>query len=182
MAFSELSEICVCLRGREGGGDKTDLLPSFFACLHSVGKNPDKLLLCQFCEDFAAQKATLMCSECEFFYCGTCFDSYHPSKGPLAGHTVGPPVLKPPKRNEENLKCVEHKKEKLALYCLVCKAAVCYMCKEYGSHKGHDVELLDPVFNKIKVLEDALIVVCSVCVHVCVCEFMRLCVCACVCM
>lgn len=111
----------------------------------------DEHLLCQFCEDFSPQKATLTCNECTFLYCGACFDACHPSRGPLAGHTVGPAVARPVKRKEESLQCQEHKQERLALYCFGCKEAVCYMCKEYGQHQGHTVELLEPVFRKAKV-------------------------------
>ncbi|XP_068681372.1 E3 ubiquitin-protein ligase TRIM9-like [Montipora foliosa] len=114
------------------------------------GQAPEELLLCQFCEDYSPQKATLTCNECAFLYCGKCFDACHPSRGPLAGHTVGPAVAKPLKRKEESLQCQQHKQEKLALYCFDCKEPVCYMCKEYGYHNGHAVELLEPVFRKAK--------------------------------
>lgn len=115
------------------------------------GEAPEDSLLCQFCEDYSPQKATLTCNECAFLYCGTCFDACHPSKGPLAGHTIGPAVARPVRRKEESLQCQQHKEERLALYCFDCKAPVCYLCKEYGHHKGHNVELLDPVFRKVKV-------------------------------
>ena len=71
----------------------------------------------------------------------------------MAGHTIGPAVARPVKRKEESLQCQLHKEEKLALYCVDCKAPVCYLCKEYGHHKEHNVELLDPVFRKAKVTE-----------------------------
>ena len=49
------------------------------------------------------------------------------------------------------MQCQQHKEEKLALYCFDCKVPVCYLCKEYGHHKGHQVELLEPVFKNTKV-------------------------------
>ena len=116
-----------------------------------AGQAPEEPILCQFCEDYSPQKATLTCNECAFLYCGTCFDSCHPSKGPLADHTIGPAVAKPSKRKEKSLQCQQHKEEKLALYCFACNEPVCYLCKEYGNHKGHNVELLDPVFRNAKV-------------------------------
>lgn len=116
-----------------------------------LGQAPEEPLLCQFCEDYSPQKATLMCNECAFLYCGTCFDACHPSKGPLADHTIGPAVAKPQKRQEKSMQCQQHKEEKLALYCFVCKEPVCYLCKEYGTHKGHNMELLEPVFRNAKV-------------------------------
>ena len=119
--------------------------------LRFPGKAENRALLCQFCEDVTPQKATVMCSECDFRYCGTCFDACHPSKGPLASHTVSAPVEKSLRKNETELSCAEHKKEKLALYCVPCEAAVCYLCKECGGHRGHEVELLEGVFKKAKV-------------------------------
>lgn len=116
-----------------------------------TGQAPEEPLLCQFCEDYSPQKATLSCNECAFLYCGTCFDACHPSKGPLADHTIGPAVARPQKRKETSMQCQQHKEEKLALYCFDCKVPVCYLCKEYGHHKGHQVELLEPVFKNTKV-------------------------------
>lgn len=116
-----------------------------------TGQAPEEPLLCQFCEDYSPQKATLSCDECAFLYCGTCFDACHPSKGPLADHTIGPAVARPQKRKETGMQCQQHKEEKLALYCFDCKVPVCYLCKEYGHHKGHQVELLEPVFKNTKV-------------------------------
>ena len=116
-----------------------------------TGQAPEEVLLCQFCEDYSPQKATLSCNECAFLYCGTCFDACHPSKGPLADHTIGPAVAKPQKRKETSMHCQQHKEEKLALYCFDCKVPVCYLCKEYGHHKEHKVELLEPVFKNTKV-------------------------------
>ncbi|XP_020900175.1 E3 ubiquitin-protein ligase TRIM9 [Exaiptasia diaphana] len=107
-------------------------------------------ILCQFCEDYAAQTATCMCKECTFTYCGTCFDTYHPMKGPLSHHTIGPPEKKPQKSKDKNATCNEHDKEIMTLYCHKCSKAVCYMCKEFGEHKQHRVELLDAVFRKTK--------------------------------
>lgn len=92
-----------------------------------------------------------MCSECTFTYCGTCFDMYHPMKGPLSGHTIGPPEIKNVNRKESNVLCQEHEEEKVTLYCHECQKAVCYLCKEFGEHKKHQVELLDGVFRKTKV-------------------------------
>ncbi|XP_073248422.1 E3 ubiquitin-protein ligase TRIM9-like [Porites lutea] len=114
------------------------------------GETPEEPLLCQFCEDYSPQRATLSCNECTFMYCGTCFDACHPSKGPLADHSIGPPVARPVKRKETSLQCQQHTDEKLALYCVDCKMPVCYLCKEYGKHKGHKVELLEPIFRNSK--------------------------------
>lgn len=127
-------------------------LLTWFECILNTGSQYDQEpLFCQFCEDFSPQKATCMCSECTFTYCGTCFDTYHPMKGPLSGHTIGPPEIKTVKKKESNVTCQEHKEEKVALYCHECQMAVCYMCKEFGQHKKHQVELLDAVFRKTKV-------------------------------
>lgn len=117
-----------------------------------TGETQEEPLLCQFCEDYSPQRATLACNECTFMYCGTCFDACHPSKGPLADHSIGPPVARPVKRKETSLQCQQHTDEKLALYCVDCKMPVCYLCKEYGKHKaGHKVELLEAVFRNSKV-------------------------------
>lgn len=124
---------------------------TFNLYLYITGQIPEEPLLCQFCEDYSPQKATLSCNECAFLYCGTCFDACHPSKGPLADHTIGPAVARHTKHKEKSMQCQQHKEEKLALYCFTCKAPVCYLCKEYGHHKGHNVELLDPVFRNAKV-------------------------------
>ena len=92
-----------------------------------------------------------MCQECDFLYCGICFDTFHPSKGPLAAHTTGPAGARRQKRKEENLLCERHREEKPALYCCECKTPICYKCKEHGQHKGHEIELLDPLFRNTKV-------------------------------
>ncbi|EDO40277.1 predicted protein [Nematostella vectensis] len=116
------------------------------------GRQAQQPVLCQFCEDVAPQTATCTCKQCGFSYCGTCFDACHPMKGPLASHTLGPPDDKAPKpKNTSNMMCPDHPHERMALYCYGCRSAVCYLCKEAGSHRAHHVELLEKVFRKTKV-------------------------------
>ncbi|XP_048586453.1 E3 ubiquitin-protein ligase TRIM9 [Nematostella vectensis] len=115
------------------------------------GRQAQQPVLCQFCEDVAPQTATCTCKQCGFSYCGTCFDACHPMKGPLASHTLGPPDDKVPKpKNTSNMMCPDHPHERMALYCYGCRSAVCYLCKEAGSHRAHHVELLEKVFRKTK--------------------------------
>eukprot|EP00475_Leptophrys_vorax_P036986 TRINITY_DN6323_c0_g1_i4.p1 TRINITY_DN6323_c0_g1~~TRINITY_DN6323_c0_g1_i4.p1 ORF type:complete len:497 (-),score=118.19 TRINITY_DN6323_c0_g1_i4:27-1517(-) len=44
----------------------------------------------------------------------------------------------------ENARCGQHQ-ERLVLFCLGCSELICLLCRDYGRHKGHQVDLVDHV-------------------------------------
>ncbi|KAF5294515.1 hypothetical protein FQA39_LY13369 [Lamprigera yunnana] len=100
-------------------------------------------LKCQMCENEPAQDAMVMCEQCEVLYCDSCRESCHPSRGPLAKHT-----LVEPKRGQsicsivKEGKCHEHEDETSSMYCLVCKIGVCAVCLMDSRHASHDVQAI----------------------------------------
>lgn len=100
-------------------------------------------LKCQMCETEPAHDATVMCEQCDVLYCEMCRESCHPSRGPLAKHSLTEPKrqsnvsLKP-----KDGKCFEHQDENLSMYCLVCKIAVCGQCLMDSRHTSHDVQAI----------------------------------------
>lgn len=49
---------------------------------------------CQMCER-SPKLATVMCEQCEIFYCDKCQASCHPQRGPLAKHSLVNPTQVP---------------------------------------------------------------------------------------
>ena len=99
--------------------------------------------------------ATLLCEQCEVFYCDTCRESCHPARGPLAKHNLVPPMegkalLRAKNKNKES-KCTEHVDENLSMYCVLCKSTVCYVCVQDGRHINHDVQALGAMCKAQKV-------------------------------
>ncbi|GAB6024482.1 E3 ubiquitin-protein ligase trim9 [Chamberlinius hualienensis] len=101
---------------------------------------------CQMCADGVESEAEIMCEQCEILYCSACKESCHPSRGPLAKHT-----LINPQQGRANLRlknkgrqalCGEHIEETLGMYCMQCSLAACAMCLQEGRHHNHDVQAL----------------------------------------
>ncbi|XP_042144092.1 E3 ubiquitin-protein ligase TRIM9 [Ixodes scapularis] len=105
---------------------------------------------CQLCEADRPREASVMCDQCEVFYCDECRENCHPARGPLAKHTL----LEPQQGKKalraralggnagRDAKCSEHGDEALSMYCMVCKAAACVLCLQDGRHANHDVQPL----------------------------------------
>ena len=110
---------------------------------------------CQMCEDQDAKPSVEMCEQCEVFYCETCRESCHPSRGPLAKHNLvtpleGKALLRAKHKNKE-LKCTEHPDEKLSMYCVLCRTTVCSVCMQDGRHINHDFQPLGATCKAQKV-------------------------------
>lgn len=110
-------------------------------------------LRCQLCEK-APREATVMCEQCDVFYCEACRLRCHPPRGPLLKHRLLPPAqgricrrLSPRKIST----CTDHELENHSMYCVHCKAPVCYQCLEEGKHDSHEVKALGAMWKLHKV-------------------------------
>ncbi|CAN7950172.1 unnamed protein product [Ixodes pacificus] len=115
---------------------------------------------CQLCEADRPREASVMCDQCEVFYCDECRENCHPARGPLAKHTL----LEPQQGKKalraralggnagRDAKCSEHGDEALSMYCMVCKAAACVLCLQDGRHANHDVQPLGSMCKAQKVM------------------------------
>ncbi|XP_067847738.1 E3 ubiquitin-protein ligase TRIM9 [Heptranchias perlo] len=106
-------------------------------------------LKCQLCEK-SPREATVMCEQCDVFYCEACRLRCHPPRGPLAKHRLVPPAqgricrrLSPRKISN----CTDHELENHSMYCVNCKAPVCYQCLEEGKHASHEVKALGAMWK-----------------------------------
>ncbi|KAL1415954.1 hypothetical protein MTO96_028546 [Rhipicephalus appendiculatus] len=102
---------------------------------------------CQLCEADRPREASVMCDQCEVFYCDSCRENCHPARGPLAKHTLlepqqGKKILRARSQGGRDSKCADHVDEALSMYCMVCKVAACVLCLQDGRHASHDVQAL----------------------------------------
>ncbi|XP_026089606.1 E3 ubiquitin-protein ligase TRIM9 isoform X2 [Carassius auratus] len=111
---------------------------------------------CQLC-DRNPVDATVMCEQCDVFYCAPCQQRCHPSRGPLAKHRLLPPTqaqagtAQPAGASARaQATCVDHEAENYSMYCVSCKTPVCYQCLEEGKHGKHDVKPLAAVWKQHK--------------------------------
>lgn len=110
-------------------------------------------LKCQLCEK-SPKEATVMCEQCDVFYCDPCRLRCHPPRGPLAKHRLVPPAQGRISRRASPRKtstCTEHELENLSMYCVQCKMPVCYQCLEEGKHGTHEVKALGAMWKLHKV-------------------------------
>lgn len=119
---------------------------------YEEGKN--LTVKCQLCEG-NPKDAAVMCEQCEVFYCEVCRDNCHPSRGPLAKHSLVTPQqgkgeIRAKSRNKET-KCFEHTEETLSSYCMLCKTSLCPLCLKEGRHSNHDVHPLGSMCKNMKV-------------------------------
>ncbi|XP_070776255.1 E3 ubiquitin-protein ligase TRIM9 isoform X4 [Enoplosus armatus] len=106
-------------------------------------------LKCQLCEK-SPKEATVMCEQCDVFYCDPCRLRCHPPRGPLAKHRLVPPAQGRISRRASPRKistCTEHELENLSMYCVQCKMPVCYQCLEEGKHGTHEVKALGAMWK-----------------------------------
>lgn len=110
-------------------------------------------LKCQLCEK-APKEATVMCEQCDVFYCDPCRLRCHPPRGPLAKHRLVPPAQGRVSRRLSPRKvstCTDHELENHSMYCVQCKMPVCYQCLEEGKHSNHEVKALGAMWKLHKV-------------------------------
>lgn len=110
-------------------------------------------LKCQLCEK-APKEATVMCEQCDVFYCDPCRLRCHPPRGPLAKHRLVPPAQGRVSRRLSPRKvstCTDHELENHSMYCAQCKMPVCYQCLEEGKHSSHEVKALGAMWKLHKV-------------------------------
>lgn len=122
--------------------------------VHKYAENKPVTIKCQLCEE-DSNKATVMCEQCEVFYCDACRDSCHPSRGPLVKHnlvdpTQGKALLRAKNKGKE-ARCQEHADEQLSMFCVMCRIPVCYLCAQEGLHINHDVQALGAMSKSQKV-------------------------------
>ncbi|XP_065450030.1 E3 ubiquitin-protein ligase TRIM9 isoform X16 [Chrysemys picta bellii] len=106
-------------------------------------------LRCQLCEK-APKEATVMCEQCDVFYCEPCRLRCHPPRGPLAKHRLVPPAQGRVSRRLSPRKistCTDHELENHSMYCVQCKMPVCYQCLEEGKHSSHEVKALGAMWK-----------------------------------
>ncbi|XP_040189534.1 E3 ubiquitin-protein ligase TRIM9 isoform X5 [Rana temporaria] len=106
-------------------------------------------LRCQLCEK-SPKEATVMCEQCDVFYCEPCRLRCHPPRGPLAKHRLLPPAQGRVSRRLSPRKistCTDHELENHSMYCVQCKTPVCYQCLEEGRHHSHEVKALGAMWK-----------------------------------
>lgn len=126
-----------------------------------VGTPVETSVMCQLCESQPPSPATVMCEQCDIYYCDRCQQNCHPARGPLARHslikaTVAKLKLESRKGSKES-KCVDHLTETLTMFCLVCKVPVCCLCLQGGQHGTHDVQSLGSMGKAQKVGKSLLL-------------------------
>ena len=93
--------------------------------------------LCLGCEIDAP---TLFCAQCNAQYCQDCDGKAHQTKN-----------TKLHKRAAlSNQFCSSHPGEKVELFCFECKTNLCILCKDYGSHKSHEVKPFDTAAPRLR--------------------------------
>ena len=88
------------------------------------------------------EKAVVYCTTCATHLCAVCAEATHATRT-LAKHRRIPVEDKP----KERPKCPHHAAQIVEFACLEVEcgrsALMCYVCKDYGRHKGHKHNLLD---------------------------------------
>lgn len=90
------------------------------------------------CSGCSAEKATVYCVECKVDMCANCQRQYHTSKL-FQKHSVF--TAEERKVFKDREKCSEHGERKV-LVCPQCNDLICLLCKDYGVHQYHRLELI----------------------------------------
>jgi tripartite motif-containing protein 9/67 len=103
-------------------------------------------LRCQMCET-DPKVAAVVCEQCEIRYCDGCLSCCHPSRGPLANHSL----VKP--RGASQLRdslCLDHT-DQFSMFCLGCKIPLCNQCLTDNRHQSHDIQPISAMCKAQKV-------------------------------
>ncbi|XP_055005354.1 E3 ubiquitin-protein ligase TRIM9 isoform X4 [Boleophthalmus pectinirostris] len=117
-----------------------------------AGSASSSAVKCQLC-DRNPLDATVMCEQCDVFYCNACQQRCHPSRGPLAKHRLVPPPKRAENRRRSARKpatCADHEAQNFSAYCCTCKSPTCTKCLEEGKHNQHDVKPLAVMWKQHK--------------------------------
>ncbi|XP_055005359.1 tripartite motif-containing protein 67 isoform X8 [Boleophthalmus pectinirostris] len=123
-----------------------------------AGSASSSAVKCQLC-DRNPLDATVMCEQCDVFYCNACQQRCHPSRGPLAKHRLVPPPKRAENRRRSARKpatCADHEAQNFSAYCCTCKSPTCTKCLEEGKHNQHDVKPLAVMWKQHKVVRDQI--------------------------
>ncbi|XP_062938761.1 tripartite motif-containing protein 67 isoform X2 [Cynocephalus volans] len=133
---------------------------------------------CQLCDRTPPEPAATLCEQCDVLYCGACQLKCHPSRGPFAKHRLVQPPPPPAEATpavpsaaqgapsggggcrspggagagaaRKFPTCPEHDLQNYSMYCVSCRAPVCYLCLEDGRHGQHEVKPLAAVWKQHK--------------------------------
>nr|XP_058909296.1 tripartite motif-containing protein 67 isoform X9 [Kogia breviceps] len=119
--------------------------------------------VCQLCDRTPPEPAATLCEQCDVLYCAACQLKCHPSRGPFAKHRLVPPAggsCKSPGAPGAGAAaggaarkyptCPDHEMENYSMYCVSCRAPVCYLCLEEGRHGKHEVKPLGAMWKQHK--------------------------------
>ncbi|XP_054937255.1 tripartite motif-containing protein 67 isoform X11 [Physeter macrocephalus] len=125
--------------------------------------------VCQLCDRTPPEPAATLCEQCDVLYCAACQLKCHPSRGPFAKHRLVPPAggsCKSPGAPGAGAAaggaarkyptCPDHEMENYSMYCVSCRAPVCYLCLEEGRHGKHEVKPLGAMWKQHKMVWDQI--------------------------
>ena len=124
--------------------------------LNRTVNNKPSAIKCQLCEGAHIAEATVVCEQCEVYYCNSCRERCHPIRGPLAKHSLvpageGQKVLQARgKERTVEAKCSRHVDESISMHCVACRISACCICVR-SQHAGHDVQPLGATVKTHKV-------------------------------
>ena len=123
--------------------------------------NTKSIIKCQMCPiGPSGNEASVMCEQCNIYYCDACRDAYHPMRGPLLKHMLVKPLITNQqlamtnsKKHFNQNKCMEHQNESISFYCLVCKCVCCSLCvNDTTTHLNHQVQQINVFCKSQKVI------------------------------
>jgi hypothetical protein len=101
------------------------------------------------CGNCDLENAENHCTVCNADICSTCWSQIHASKLFQSHQKISVAEARREARKQAAHKCAEHA-ENNSLYCLSCNILMCVLCRDYGSHKSHSVELVENVYENFK--------------------------------
>lgn len=102
------------------------------------------------CDGCETQSSSLFCEQCSAYYCSACDATAHAVKNARSHVRVSSNAMAHGRVHF----CSSHAGKRADLFCNDCSELICLLCRDYGKHTSHSVDLIE---NTSQSLRDTLV-------------------------
>lgn len=98
------------------------------------------------CDGCESAVSTLFCEQCNAYYCAACDGTAHAVKNARSHVRVSSNACE----HGRVYFCANHSGKRADLFCNDCSELICLLCRDYGTHSGHNVDLIENTSQNLR--------------------------------